>query len=324
MAASAAAKLREYVGFTRAVRRALAEDRPRVVYAYEPHALVAAALARAQVPVVYQRHEIEELDHLPTRSLHGWILRASLPLSRRAALVVFPEKERARYYLGFSRDPRPPLIVPNFPLRAKFPPVASLAELVRERLRDKVVFYRGAIGADNGIPEAVRAMTHLPEGVRLRLCGPSSPSVAADLEALAAQLGVGPRVRYEGFLPSFEALNQETTRATVGVVLYHAVHTNWEHVGSATNKLYEYAACSLPAVVPDRPTFRSFLEGESWVEYADPADPRDVARAVLRVVGDDARYAARCRAAREAFEARFNYEAVFAPLQARVLALAGA
>src|SRR6185295_14053487 len=123
-----------------------------------------------------------------------------------------------------------------------------------------------------------------------RLCGPSSEAFAREIRDLVAELGLGGRARYEGFLPSFEALNDETRRASVGVVLYHPVHTNWEHAGSATNKLYEYAACGLPVVVPDRPSFREFLAGEAWVEYADPRDPAAVAAAVQRHLADRARY----------------------------------
>ena len=139
---------------------------------------------------------------------------------------------------------------------------------------------------------------------------------------LAASLGVAARLRYDGLVP-FERLNRETVRAAVGLVLYQAVSTNLEHNVSATNKLYEYAACGLPVVAPDRPGFRAYLGGERWVELADAADPAAVARAIAAVLVDGARYEERARAARRAFEERFNFERVFAPLLARVEELAG-
>jgi glycosyltransferase involved in cell wall biosynthesis len=322
LAASAGAKLREYAGFVAALRRVVAEERPRVIFAYEPHALVAAALTGSRAPVVYQRHEIEELEQLDARSLQSWIIRASLRLTRRAALVIFPEEHRARYNLRFARDPRPPLIVPNFPLRAAFPPLPALGPLVADRLRDKVVFYRGAMGHHAGIPEAVRALAHLPPDVRLRLCGASSPAFTAEIAALAASLGLADRVRNEGFLPSFDALNRETAKAAVGLVLYKPAHENLRHIGSATNKLYEYAACGVPVVATDGPTFRDFLGDEPWMAYADPRDPRSVAAAITELLADAGKYEERCAAARRAFEERLNYEAVFAPVVERVLRLA--
>src|SRR5262249_18425415 len=161
----------------------------------------------------------EDLDRIDMRSLGGWVLRASLPLGRRASLVVFPEKNRAAHYMRFARDPRQALVVPNFPLRAAFPPLASWRGAISARWADKVVVYRGALGASNGIREAVAAMAHLSPSYRLRLFGAADPAFVREVEALAASLGVADRVRHEGFLPSFEALNRETTRAAVGVVL---------------------------------------------------------------------------------------------------------
>jgi glycosyltransferase involved in cell wall biosynthesis len=74
-------------------------------------------------------------------------------------------------------------------------------------------------------------------------------------------------------------------------------------------------------VVPDRASYREMLGGEPWVELVDETDPRSIAAAITRILADRTRYDARCRAARRAFEERFNYEAVFAPLLDRIVAL---
>lgn len=322
MAAPAAAKLREYASFVAAVRRAVDETRPRVIYAYEPHAFVAAMLARSGVPVVHHRHEVEEAATRDLRSLQGWIMRAALWWTRRADLVVFPEKHRARVYLDEARDPRPALLVPNYPLLDTFPRPEPLAELVAQRLRDQVVFYRGAIGDYTSIPEAIGALAHLPADVRLRLRGPTTPEYAAKIAEIASSLGVADRVSSEGYLPSFAALNRETTQTAVGLVLYKPVNDSLRHIGSATNKLWEYAACALPVVATDGATFRDVLASESWAAFADPNEPEAIARAVRGLLADPNAYAARCAAARRAFEERFHFEAVFEPLLAKLLDLA--
>lgn len=318
----AAVKLREYLGFAWAVRAALAEDRPPVVFAYEPHALVALALAGRRARVVYQRHEIEEPGPIDRRSLQGWILYASWRLSRRADLVVFPEPTRAALHQRVTEDRRAPLIVPNFPLRRVFPEPEPFAEVIAARWDRRTLLYRGAIGADNGIVQMVRALPLLEGSIVLRLCGGADIEFARTFRALAVDLGVEDRLRYDGFVP-YERLNRETAQAIAGLVLYQPKMTNLAFNATATNKLYEYAACGVPVVVPDNAAFRSFLSGESWVEFADPTDPSAVAAAVSRLLADREVYAARCFAARRAFEARFNYEAVFAPLRERLLALAG-
>lgn len=319
---SSAAKLREYLGFVWAVRRALAADRPQVAYAYEPHALTALGLAGCRARTVYHRHEIEDLGPIDRRSLQGWILALSWRFGRRADLLVFPEQHRADMYQRFVGDPRSPLIVPNFPLLSAFAAPTDWPAILEARWREKVLLYRGAIGAYNGILQMVRALPDVDAAITLRLCGGAEPEFARALRALATELCVAGRVRHDGFVP-YDRLNRETVGAAVGLVLYQRVQANLEFNATATNKLYEYAACGVPVVVPDRPSFRAFLSGESWVEYADAAEPASVASAVGRLFADRAQYEERARAARRAFEERFNYEAVFAPLRARVLALAG-
>jgi len=320
--APAAAKTLEYLAFVRAVRRALSADRPRVVYAYEPHALSALALAGCRAPIVYHRHESEEEGSFPWRSLQTWILALARHQARRTSLVVFPEQRRAETYQRLAGDPRPVLLVPNFPLLSAFPPPSPWPAILDARWRERVVLYRGAIGRDNGILQMVRALPHLDPGISLRLCGGATPEFEREIQTLAAGLGVASRVRYDGFVP-FDRLNRETVAAAAGMVLYQQIHANNEFNVSATNKLYEYAACGVPVVMPGSRGYRDFFAGESWVEHADPADPASVAAALQRLFADRGRYEERCQAARRAFEVRFNFDAVFAPLLDRVVALAG-
>src|SRR4051812_28880735 len=103
MAVSKAEKLRELMAFVWAVRRELMEQQPAVVLAYEPHGFTAASLAGCRAPLVYQRHEVEELDRLDRRTLGGWVSRYALRKSPEAALLVFPEAHRAEYYQRFTR-----------------------------------------------------------------------------------------------------------------------------------------------------------------------------------------------------------------------------
>ncbi len=321
LAASPAAKLAEYARFVRAVRAALAAERPQVVYAYEPHALAALAIAGCGAPIVYHRHDLEALGPIDRRSLQGWLYLWARRLGRSADLLVMPERQRAIDYQRFVGDDRAALVVPNFPLRASFPPIDDWGAVLARRSGERQVLLRGALGPDNGILEMVRALAHLDASISLRLCGAAAPSFEREIVALAAGLGVSDRMRCDGYVP-YARMNRETVAASVGVVLYRPTNINWQHLGSATNKLYEYAACGVPAVVPDRPSFREFLGGETWVAYADAADPASVAQAIEGLLSDGEAYEARCRAARRAFEERFNYEAVFQPLLAKVLELA--
>ncbi len=160
----------------------------------------------------------------------------------------------------------------------------------------------------------IRALPHVAPDLTLRLCGTARPAFGDEVRALSDTLGVRTRVQLGGFVP-YEQLNRETPEALVGLVLYQPRETNMIFNATATNKLYEYAACGVPTVVPDNPAFREALAGESWVAFADPTDPVSVAAAVTRLLADDDAYDARSRAARTAFDTRFHFESGFAPLR---------
>ena len=77
-------------------------------------------------------------------------------------------------------------------------------------------------------------------------------------------------------------------------------------------------------IVPATPSFRRALEGEEWAGYADLSEPAAIAREIEHFLADRDRYRRACRAARRAFEERYNFERVFPPLLERLLALAQA
>ncbi|MFZ0890312.1 MAG: glycosyltransferase [Candidatus Binataceae bacterium] len=324
-AAGPLAKLREFTSFVRAVARRRSALRPRLIYAYDIHALAAVFMSRREpngsCPLVYQAHDQPEMEALPLSSLQTWIARYAMRKVRRAAMVVYPEKHRAQYYMQVARDPRPPVVVPNCASRTLVPFNPDLPALIERRWRDRQIIFTGTIGKGVGVLDAVRALASLDIGARLRLFGPiPEPAFSDEIRELARALGLADRVSLEGWVP-LESLVRHTMDAALGLVLYVGRELNDTFIASATNKLFEYAARGIPAVVPDNQNFREFLEGESWVAYADPASPQSLAAAIRTVFADRERYSAMCRAARRAFEEKYNYERVFAPVLERMLAL---
>ncbi|MGH7934156.1 MAG: glycosyltransferase family 4 protein [Candidatus Binataceae bacterium] len=325
-AMGAAAKLREYWRFAGAVRKAIARIRPHLIYAYDPHAFAAAIWAgakRRDIPLVYQLHELPESRDVPLRSMQRWVLRYARARTREADLVVFPERNRAMRYLGGIHDARPSMIVPNFPARDFCPPPSDWSALIERRLDDQEILYMGTLGPTNGNREALAALCHVNSPARLTMLGRCADEFRVELLGHAQRLGLERRLSIENWIPHTE-LPMRARHAALGLSTYKAVSQSLEFMVSATNKLFEYAACAMPVVVPDRPGYREFLAGESWVVYADFENPVSIAQAIDAVFADRERYGAMCVAARRAFEDRYHYERAFAPLLERMVALAGA
>src|SRR5262249_40572978 len=152
----------------------------------------ALGLAGCRTGMVYQRHELDEPRPINPRSMQDWIGALARRLGRRADVVVFSEKHRAEMYQRTVGDPRPAMVVPNFPLLSAFPAISGWDAILEARWRTKVVLYRGAIGAGNGVFQMVRALSHLDASIALRLCGRATPELTREIQGVAAEIGVSP------------------------------------------------------------------------------------------------------------------------------------
>jgi len=254
--------------------------------------------------------------------MQTWVVKAALTGTKSADAAVFPEKYRARHWLTAAGDSRAPIIVPNCPGRSYYPGPADWNETIAMRYRAREVVYVGYASAANGHLEGLRALAMTDGSIRMRVIGGYLAEFEASFNALGRELGVTDRVRLDGWL-ALDELRARASRASVGLALHKPATKNLEYLGSASNKLFEYAAMGLPVVVPDRESYRGFLGDAEWVTYADIEDPGSIARAITSIFADRERYATMSRAARRAFEEQYNYERVFAPVLDRIFELSG-
>jgi glycosyltransferase involved in cell wall biosynthesis len=317
MLASPLAKLREYLDFVAQARRLL--KGVSLIYAYDAFGYTAARLCcltlLQKIPLIYQNHEIEE--HLSgLSSLSGWIQRAERACINQANLVVFPDKDRATFFQKVTGLKKTPTIVPNFPRKALFTLSDDWVSVLPKRWQSVTLFYRGSISETSAMREIVTAASLFKQDnqkVSIQFVGFLREAERQALHHWVDRVKMSDSFSYLGVLP-YEDLQAPTVQATMGFALYK--NTSFDRVAcaSACNKIYEYAACGLPVIVSDFPTYREYLSGEPWVHFADPEDPQSINAALQDILSDFDQYRAMCLAARRAFEQKFNYEVVFSPL----------
>ena len=324
-AASAGAKLLEYSQFVARTRILIKQMRPAIVYSYDPHAFVASLVARigrVSTPLIFHLHELPETQSPSWSSLEGWVVRAALRGTKSAAAVMCPEKYRARQWLTDARDSRDAIIVPNCPDQKSFTAPKDWNRTIARRFSAREVVYVGYASADNGHLEGLRALAMTQREIRMRVIGSYRSDFGVSFNALARDLNVAGRVSLDGWLQQDELLGRASA-ASAGLSLHKPVSKGLEYLGSASNKLFEYAAMGLPAIVPDRAAYHDFLGDAEWVTYANIEKPESIAHAIDSIFADCERYFAMSRAARRAFEEHHNYDRVFAPALARVFELGG-
>lgn len=309
--ASAKAKLWEYINFIAQARLLLKEV--SLIYAYDAYAYTAGYFCKiAQprlMPLIYHSHET--VEHLsPISSLSGWVERVERTWIHKAAVVVFPDKDRAAFFQKTTQLKEQPLIVPNFPLKSVFYLPDNWTSVIPKRWESTTLFYRGTISDTSAMREIITSSSLLEKNSYIKFVGFLSETAGKELKTSVDESQASSRFSYLGQLP-YKDLQSHTLSATVGFALYK--NTSFDRVACVTacNKIYEYAACGLPVIVSDFPNYREYLGHEPWVRFADPDNPHSIAVAVQDILTDFKTYKSMCLAARQAFEEKFNYETAF-------------
>jgi glycosyltransferase involved in cell wall biosynthesis len=316
--ASTAAKLWEYIKFVEQVRRLL--KGVSLIYAYDAFAYTVAYLCRRllnqQIPLIYHNHDLYE-HLLPLSSLTGWIQRGERKWVHEADLVVFPVEERAFIFKKLTNLQELPIIVPNFPRKSFFNPSGNWEHLINERFNKPLILLQGAISVQNSMLNIIESLVFLENSIKLKFIGPVDENEQNLMMDCTLKNNVIDRVEYVNPVP-YNKLPSHTWGASIGVCLYKKGNINYQTMATASNKIYEYAACGLPIILSDFPNHREFLAKESWVRFADPDNPHSIASAAQDILRDFDNYQAMCLAARRAFEEKFNYESAFYPMLSQI------
>jgi glycosyltransferase involved in cell wall biosynthesis len=151
------------------------------------------------------------------------------------------------------------------------------------------ILYTGSIDAGRGVRVLVRAMAAIVREVdaRLVLAGPVvSPRFEAALREGIRELGLTDKVDLLGPV-DHDQLPALLATATVCVVPAASDLTPNPTVVYPT-KLLEYMACRRAIVAPKRETVSLVVENNREALLFEPGDPIDLARKVLRVLGEPA------------------------------------
>ncbi|MEO6776838.1 MAG: glycosyltransferase family 4 protein [Kofleriaceae bacterium] len=149
------------------------------------------------------------------------------------------------------------------------------------------IVYAGSIDAGRGVRVLIRAMAAIVREVdaRLILAGPMvSPRFEAALKDGIRELGLTDKVELVGVVDHDEIPALLAT-ASVCVVPAASDLTPNPTVVFPT-KLLEYMACKRPIVAPRRETVQLVVENAREALLFEPGDPIDLARKVLRVLGE--------------------------------------
>lgn len=283
---------------------ALAEEAVRhaadVCHAHDLDTLLAGSLVKRRTgkQLVYDFHELYTEQFRKGTKTWAWRLYYSLLegiLAKRAdqALTVC---DSLGTWVSQRYGVKSVITLKNVPA------YQSVPRVTRTGRRDRVILYHGGYFRDRGLEQLIESAQYV-EGGRIVLRGYGD--CEDQLRTLVKAKGLEDRVSFAAPVPMTD-LVRAASEADIGVAPFLPVCLNTQFC--LPNKLFEYLMAGLAVASVDLPEMRRIVLGHHVGVLFEPHDPRDIARALNSLLGNDADLEKMKDNARRAAQLLYNWE----------------
>lgn len=254
----------------------------------------------------YHNHDMPNLPRLRKYSIGWFAATYEAKAMRHIDFFSLPSADRLQYYPEWDRS-SDYFTIPNYPslkVYGKPDTKPSDADCIR-------IIYQGFIGLGHGLEDIIKLMKAGIGGrhCRLILKGSVNEEYKQKLQSLANENAVADKIEWVGIGP-YAGLPKLTASCHIGI----GIHMNTDDVsktlGTASNKIYEYAASGLPVLLYDNEQFRKYLSGFSWT-YFTSGDEDDIRQKLEDMI---IQRQGTSTEARKDFESSLNFEKAFTPI----------
>ena len=251
-------------------------------------------------------------NKLSNFSLIGQLYANYAAAFARLDVFTLPTETRKAFY-PIASVKKTIAVIPNFPARFLYDRYYTPKATPQQTLE---LIYQGALGPGHGFEEVLDILPEPLAGCQLRLTlkGWVRPDFKTQIERYAVQKAVADHLRWVGFGP-YPSVPEVAAQCHIGLAIFTAQDIMNRTLGTASNKIYEYAALGLPVLMFDTPYFREALGHRAWVYFTD-LTPQSLRACLAEMLLN---YQQNSAAARADFENELNFEKVFMPVLDQVL-----
>ena len=264
-------KIIHFLKFVMMSHRLIKKNKSKIVLAYDAIPLYVAHLLKATLKkqdslLWYHNHDVTDLSKANYFSIMSIASRKQDSAIQNIGMFSLPSKERLVYFKNIPKEINP-IIIPNYPLKKVYS--KHIKKEIKTTSRLKLV-YQGSIGKGHGLESIIKILNQTinNKSLELHLVGKIRAPYLQQLNALAKQNGVLDHFEYHGMKP-FTQLPAFLSGFDVGIAIHKPYNITYATGGSASNKIYEYAAVGLPVLLFDNEHYRFYLGDNNWSFFTD-------------------------------------------------------
>jgi len=265
------AKIIHFLKFVMISHTLIRKNKSKIVLVYDAIPLYVAHLLKATLKkqnslLWYHNHDVTDLSKANYFSIMSIASCKQDSAIQNIGMFSLPSKERLVYFKNIPKEINP-IIIPNYPLKKVYS--KHIKKEIKTTSRLKLV-YQGSIGKGHGLESIIKILNQPinNKSLELHLVGKIRAPYLQQLNTLAKQNGVLDRFEYHGIKP-FTQLPAFLSGFDVGIAIHKPYNITYATGGSASNKIYEYAAVGLPVLLFDNEHYRFYLGDNNWSFFTD-------------------------------------------------------
>jgi len=213
----------------------------------------------------YHNHDVTDLRYIKKQSLSWWAWKSEKWIFPRLDLFTLPAVERKQCF-DMKALKGVFMFIPNYPSVK----IYEAWQFVKKSRDPVCLLYQGSIGPKHGLEEIIPLLNSNPGGVELLLVlkGFISSEYLFQLQELAQNHGVENKLIYKG-PGGYRGVIENAAGCHIGIGIHKNDDMMNKTLGTASNKIYEYAALGLPVLLYDNTHFRQHLGNYEWTFFTD-------------------------------------------------------
>ena len=281
--------------------------KPEIILVYDSLSLYAYHLMKMLLPfkhkIWYHNHDVVEKKLLRRFSIGWFAAKAEAKTFHYLDIFSLPTSDRLKYFPMQHFKGRY-FFIPNYPAKKFY------MQFYQPRIPEQTVriIFQGQIGPFHGIEEIIPLLKNkiLNYQLQLVLKGPCNEDYKKKIVQQATMLDVADKVTFIGVTPYAE-VPAASSKCHIGIGILAKKDIMNTTLGTASNKLYEYAAVGLPVIYYNSENFTKYLGRYTWALPVN-IDSEDIKGQLNTIL---ASYSQLSSAAHRDFVQELNFETGF-------------